>query len=689
MMRTKTGIHYLNGNKMAKDIKDAFTRNRAEYYPDDVFGDFAIPPFLQNFNIMQNHESWRIIGARGSGKTMFLKYLCHATAFSPKRDDVSIDAIKNIGVYWRPDTQLCSLISEEWLGDKWKSAFLHYLTLILIEEIYSSIRSIQNSNLDLDGVDLLQTPVTKVLSQSFNESVNNVSDLKNFCDQQKFYFSFWLNNTDTVSKPKFLSPSPVLPMLIDSIAESAGFLDDLSYMVFVDEYENLSAPQQSLINDHIKHSKKRLRFSYAMKKHAEVCKKTSGDETIAETHDYKTIDLESEMSFEEFKLMAAEFVVYRLSSVGAIDQDNAYSDPGVLTKEGQLPLRLENSRVAAFVEMASTVFPSVSAATASKQILDDSILRRRLSYVVEQGLKLHKLDKKFTADDFIVDNEPEASLVCASVLNRKNQDVFEVKAEFDSWIKEKKPNNKFKGWIDNNLFGVIFLVYKGLPKRTAPLYAGFERFCTLSRKNMRHFQELCHESLMEYLNDGEESKTLVISPAIQAKSARKVSERNLVEIVPSLGIHGERLRTFVSRLGMIFSVAAKRYAQSEPEVNHFSINISSGASLSKDLQDLIQSSKVWTVLYEENKTKSKSESISDKDYVLNPIFAPFYGISYRKIRKIDLEESEVNTLFFGNEDEYEVLYRKYLTKWKNAADEQKPSTAIDKKPLFEQDELGF
>ncbi|QKI90059.1 hypothetical protein [Thiomicrorhabdus xiamenensis] len=651
---------------MKDNIKDAFTKNRAEYYPDDVYGVFAIPPFVKNYNFLNINQSWRIVGARGTGKTMFLKSLCHATVFSPKRSDVSIESVKNIGVYWRPDTQLCSLISDSWLGPQWKMAFLHYLTLILLEEIYHSIKSIQKSKLDLGGRDLLKIKIDSILKECFEQPIEKISDLKDFCNKQKFQLSFWLNNFNVVEQPKFLSPFPLIPTLIDGIVEHIDELSDMSYMVYVDEYENLAKVQQALINDFIKHSRPRLRFSFAMKKYAEVSRDTSATEKISETHDFKTIDLDTETTAEEFKLMAAEFVVYRLRQVGAIEADPDYDNPEILTEEKQLSLRLDDYRVQKFVDIASAIFPSMSSGEVAEEILSDKTLRNKLLNIIKVGLK--NANSNIKPEDFVIDSQPEASIVTAAILNRKNQDPKQVLSELLQWADGRKEDNKFKGWIENNIFGVIFMIYKSFPKRTTPLYAGFERFCTLSRKNMRHFQELCHEALIESLAEMPDGFSSIPIP-IQAQAARKVSEKNLIEVVPSLGEHGESLRTFVARLGMIFSVAAKRYSQSEPEINHFSINISSGSCLSSELQELIRSAKVWNVLFEENKTKSKSDDIADKDYVLNPIFAPFYGISYRKIRKVEFNEGEVKALFLGSEEDFESVYKHYLARWKNAENE--------------------
>jgi hypothetical protein len=60
--------------------------------------------------------------------------------------------------------------------------------------------------------------------------------------------------------------------------------------------------------------------------------------------------------------------------------------------------------------------------------------------------------------------------------------------------------------------------------------------------------------------------------------------------------------------------------------------------LTESLQHILREAKVWSVLYEEKDAKNKSDyDIAQTDLILNPIFAPHFGISYRKRRKSDVE----------------------------------------------------
>ena len=57
-------------------IQRAFVKNRAEELGYDVWKHFAVPPFYDRLDLADAKKP-RIIGGRGCGKTMLLRYLSH------------------------------------------------------------------------------------------------------------------------------------------------------------------------------------------------------------------------------------------------------------------------------------------------------------------------------------------------------------------------------------------------------------------------------------------------------------------------------------------------------------------------------------------------------------------------------------------------------------------------------------
>src|SRR6056297_528518 len=95
---------------MNTDIRKACTKNRAEELGFDVWEHFAIPLFYDQLDIGDTSKASRIVGGRGCGKTMLLRYLSHQSMFSTKRDELDPVALKHLGLYWKVDTHFANVL---------------------------------------------------------------------------------------------------------------------------------------------------------------------------------------------------------------------------------------------------------------------------------------------------------------------------------------------------------------------------------------------------------------------------------------------------------------------------------------------------------------------------------------------------------------------------------------------------
>ena len=83
--------------------------------------------------------------------------------------------------------------------------------------------------------------------------------------------------------------------------------------------------------------------------------------------------------------------------------------------------------------------------------------------------------------------------------------------------------------------------------------------------------------------------------------------------------------------------------ESEPEITHFAVG--QGQELSDADHSFLEEAVKWSVLFEEKQTKQKQEYDPEGlDYVLNPIYAPYFHISYRKRRCLTLRSDDLATL---------------------------------------------
>lgn len=659
-------------------IANQFINSRAELLPDDVWGRYIVPPLFSTVPVFVERRSLRIRGGRGCGKTMFLRYLCHPTRFSSARAEVPLSEFEHVGLFWRPDTQFCGLMKPEWLGEQdARTAFIHYATLVVLDELARAFDSIAAAKLEGGRCDLRAMRLPSSVKAVLGDSVTDVQSLKEFSLVERAKLERWVQN------PKEQRPVMLrFELVIEQLALAAGAADsrlrDLFFRVFVDEFENLQEGQRRLVCDYVKHPGKRFNVCFALRQNAITQFVTSGSEQIVENHDVFTIDIEKELRRNEgrdFDLLAAEFLLHGVVRSG-VTTDVSPFDPNLLVQEDSLSRRVLPAYRAAVLARAREVLPGVSAPEIARLVLEDASLRRRLEDMVEKGLKYHGV-KGLRPSDFIDKGHPEASIVAGAVVNRAKPGPEKVLESFRS-LQAGKDDGYFAGLIDNNLHGCLFYLYIGLPRRPNLLYSGFDRFCALASPNLRFFQQLCHASFSLAQDEDQAKPVLMVPPEIQAEAAEQNGETSWLEIA-RLGLQGTQLLEVMRRLGMLFAAAHRRASQSEVEINHFSIDESDRVGLTPETKALIHEATVWSVFYEEQHTKNKSEfDLAQTDIVPNPIFSPYFRISYRKKKKLTLTSAQVNILMVGSGEQFNLVLREYAERWRVTDDDTGDDTGQTK-----------
>ena len=642
------------------NVENSIAQNRAEELGYDLWDDFVIPPFYDGLDLLTAKKPRVVVGGRGCGKTSLLRYLCHQTQFSAKRSNITEIDVLNIGIYWRVDTQFAKMLSKRGFEeDSWNRAFEHLSVLMMCQEILKSLESLANSSFESFEIKDLNTFDFSILN-SFHEKVpSEFYDLKKFIRREINHFQTWAGSIRTLPQPVFF-PLRFVKELVEEVKSQNILFKNTNYLVYVDEYENLLVDQQRLINTWIKHSEMPLIFNLAMKPNSFLDKNTIGNEPIAETHDYREYNLEDYYEKIDFEVFAAEILFLRLWK-----NDNSFKIPilpGELrsSEKDILDKRKSELYKKKILNAAKEFLPGTSVDEMSREVFTDAILLNRIKDLIRKAILNNKL--KVNDEAFLIPEFPQAGVIIPALLNRGSSPL-ELLKEIEK-LKHGK-ENKFNGstnWIHNNLFGCLLLIYEPLG-RICPIYSGFEAFCLMSRTNLRHFLELCYKSIANERLNCNAKPLKTISIRSQAEASKQASSTFLRE-VKNFGNDGNKLHTFVLRLGTYFSYAHKKPTQSEPEQNHFSIRGNRSIELSRFIDDAVK----WSVLYEKRITKQKGgenkvES-EDFEYILNPIYAPYFHISYRKKRSVQFSCEEMNTIVFGNYLVFEGYMRNVLKSWK-------------------------
>ncbi|WP_457953501.1 ORC-CDC6 family AAA ATPase [Achromobacter xylosoxidans] len=623
-------------------------RTRAEELSADVWGEFFIPPYFDRLALTSATRSVYITGKRGCGKTMLLKYFDYHTAFSKRRKEIPPDAINHVGIYWRVDTQFCSSLRSRGIEDnEWSVVFESYFGLVIATELLHSIETIAESAFPGFSCEDLAALKLRSVSDYLGEAPTGVRELAKFLESLRRRFTTWVSNVKTMSCPMLPPGREFIQSLITDLQANEA-LSTLAVFVYVDEVENLVPYQRHVLNSFLKHSQRPLVVSFTSKEHPSN-NDTTGAESISATHDYRLLDLDYLLT-----LSGAAMPFFAEVFLGNVDIAAGHPESerlGIVRSPARLAERQTSAYQKAVLAEIRQRFPNMTDKEIAVQALQQAPLRKSIQERISKALKDRK--STLTVDDFLFEGAPaEAVVTLPALLNRETLQPVKVLAELKVYaIHQKGQFNS--SWVHNNLFGALLELYRPFG-RECPLYSGFETLCTMSNNNLRNFLILCYKTLeVAELRDEPDPPYAV---EIQCRAAYDASEQ-LIKEIRTFGRFGEPLRMFVLRLGNIFRAMQASLTMSEPEQNQFTIN-SGGRALDGEELAFIAEALRYGILVEQLETKSKSGVGQDiVDYQLNPIYSPYFQISYRRKRKIELSVEQFHILVLGNENEYKALAR--------------------------------
>lgn len=633
---------------MTASETNILAKTRAEEHEADIWGEFYIPPYFNRLSLKTATKSTYIIGKRGCGKTMLLKYLDYHTAFSKRRIDVPNNEVSHIGIYWRVDTQFCNSLNFRGLNEyEWISIFESYFALVVAIEIVRSLKVIGESHFKSFTSEAFESSCLFSLPDFHSDYPEQLNRLESFLESSRRKFSSWVSNVSVYQKP-FLPPGKTfLEEMIKDIRKIKG-LENASFYIYIDEVENLVPYQRRVLNSFLKHSQKPLIVSFTSK---ELSKETAttGAESINATHDFNLFSLDEEFLDEnERKLFFAEVFLANLD----LAKNNRDSELlKVLRDINSLENRNEEFYKQKILSDIKKRFPSKTYNELANNAINESRTMTVLNERIAKGISNHPT--KILLEDFLqYKNIPEALIIVPALLNRPKQTPEKILSELNKYSNSKK--SAFDNLISNNLVGALLELYRPY-KGLCPIYSGFDTFCTMANNNLRHFLILCYKALE--VADLTDENQYEISVETQARAAYEAADR-LIREIKTFAPLGERLRMFVLRLGSVFRTLQSTPAMSEPEQNQFTIN-SGNRVLSDEETNFISEAIKHSIITEQLETKTKSMIGRDMvDYQLNPIYSPYFQISYRRKRKIEISVEQFQVLAFGTENDYKELSKK-------------------------------
>ncbi len=588
-----------NGTQSALNARESVTTLfgglRAEWLGPRLYDTYRSPQYLPE---LLTSKPCILSGGRGTGKTTVLRILSYEgqQAVSPAgRDPRSWD---RFGMYWRLDTNRVTAFQGNNLDEAaWIPVFGHYVNLILCKQLAGLAIWYADQVADSPALD---GRAAELIARSLHlEPADTLAELDKALEVGIVSFEARINNVVDEGPGRLSLQGAPIELFVRYLRQLPQFSDRLLFFL-LDEFENLLDYQQRVINTLIKHSGVNYTFKIGVKVTGHRDLRTLNDyEALQEPADFTSIDISEKLTAIGFSEFARQVCDERLA-------------------------RMAEAGVACARSIAELLPPISEAEEADLLGLRDQLhrLRRELVPLVSPE-QLEFFDRLPSLEQYLVKYWSVSQLQGIDVV------LFEAQADPTGW----------RTRLGNYQYPMLFTIKEG-KRGLRKLYAGWDTYVQLAAGNLRFLLQLVMEALIAQL-DADRALTDPVEPETQTEAAILVGRRNVSDL-QGLDPRGGELSRLVLGLGRVFQVMAHSPAGHTPEVVQFDIRASS-STLAPDTARLIESAvrNLAFVRFSGNKRAAVSGETQDWQYALHPIYAAFFGYSYRSKRRMTLQESDL------------------------------------------------
>lgn len=585
----------MNNNDKIKELKKLFGSFRAEWLKDEIYNLFAEPHY---FSELIGIKPCILQGGRGTGKTTLLKRLSYQGQYSYYFKENNIDAFFNIeyiGIYHKVNTNhVRAFLGEELTENQWQRVFSHYINIVVSREILYFVKWYSEK---YQKAEELNASVCNLFAKSIgiDAECNDINTLIESIELSMYDFQSSINSIhDNYKKLKLTLAGDPIILITEKVLSLEQFRGKIFYIIF-DEYENFTDYQQKIINTLIKHSTESYTFKIGVRELGWKVKHTlNNEELLIYPSDYALIDIENKLTENNsdfFSDFAKEVCQQRIQKL--FDEENS-NDFSIVRALGDLPIEeeailLEIKKHPYYIEFINLPQDILS------QIGNISPL---FSFFIVLWSKIHNESINDNIENFITNPQ------------------------------------KWRTRYDNYSYDTLFKIRKG-KVGIQKYYSGWNTYVKLANGNIRYLMQLIYTAYEKHLNSSENISS-VVSSKNQTLAAQEVGQKNLKEL-EGLWKDGSKLTKLLLCFGRIFNVLASEEIKTAPEQNQFAFD----KEVSPETQELLDAAVMYLALVRMpgNKLNSLSES-KEYMYTLHPIFSPYFGFSYRRKRKITINDED-------------------------------------------------
>lgn len=586
--------------------KQAVFLLRADQYQEDP-SEWFVMPEVDITSLNSGSHPIRLIGSRGSGKTMILRSIA-GKPLGESIPDNSTQSMNRLRIYIRPDNQLMGAMSGWGLKQSiWKAASVELMLLRIFEEATNKV------NYWLENNDM-----ARLCFNSKNFCFDDKGeDLANWVRVKQHILYKWARYPEG-NPPIVVAALSSLAALIKSLEQFIkGFPKNISVSVYVDEQETYLEHQQVIINDWIKNPPERWVFHVAHRRYLEYVRKTSTNEVIDESNDFRIIDLDYPLvtSQPESKNIRERFykkiIQYEIRS---LDLDETKFDTKNFSPE--------------------TLLPNCKPKHA-KGLREDTYAKDAWKRLTENSSKLAGVDPQeaIKIGDSLEDDRLWV-LWPILVARGKSNDLAKL---------------NIKDYIHNHLNGAILQIYFE-SKGRAPMdyYSGFSALCSIVLSNVREFILILQQAIeYEHQSDSKLEFIDILSNGISSTNQYKAvmaRSRHFNDVVAiSAAERGHNIETALLNWLTFFSIYQRLPTLPYNEPNHIICSDSIDES-SPAWKTIEAGEKHGAFIFTLPSKQRESTKENQKDIRIHPLLAAKYYLSYAKRNTPSLDFKKIKLI---------------------------------------------
>lgn len=590
-----TPIDQLN---LLESVTRAMGQVRADYDNDDeIFERFSAPIY---FHKLLGLTPAFLIGGRGTGKTTTLRSMSYRgqARVSGSTDPADWGVT---GGYWKVEPSVVSAFKGRGVDESdWVRVFSHYLNLRLSSLVVDFARWTHANH----------APVTinphelALFSQSLHlRQVDQPDELSNEIDLALVEIESKLNGSISrlLESEMSLLGRP-LEHLFKAL-NGLGVSRNRPFMFCIDEFENLTQYQKSILNTLIKQvGAGPFTFKVGVRNLVAIDPVTLIEgQPLQDPADFTKVDIVADLKDESFESFAETVVTQRLRLVRGA------------------PSSIE------------ALLPSISAEDEAKLLGADGLRTRVKKYLESEGDAAAQELSHFETMSAL-----EIALATGWAESHRESILQTIR-----WAITNP--EKWRTRVNNYGYASLFTIRENRVG-TRKYYAGWKTYCQIADGNIRYMIRLVHEALRRHVVAGRPlSEPVSISD--QSEAAVRVGE-STVRDLQSWSRQGADLTRLTLGLGSIFGTLAREAALSTPEVNQFRVGYAKNAAPADEVDRLLDEAVGQGVLiaFEGDKNARRSGATPELDYQLHPVLSPFFVYSPRSKRRMTLQAHQILAL---------------------------------------------